>query len=274
MFRDLLVHVDGGEAGRQRVRLAVDLALGSGARLTGLHVTPPAEISPRYKPSQVSAAVARTAAGLVADARMAKATFEKSALQRLPNACWIETRGDVVEGICERARFADLVILGRDEWQNPPETHLLPIAHSVVLHCGRPVLVAPIGAPFATFAKVAVAWDGSREAVRAVHDALPLLKLAQTVDILAIIRPNDPGIDAEMNALRAHLAAHGITINANVDCSSGAEEHKTLQRHLDQGSYDLVVMGGYSHPPWTEFIFGGATLLTLTSSNIPVFVSH
>ncbi|HXQ15955.1 MAG TPA: universal stress protein [Caulobacteraceae bacterium] len=274
MLRDLLVHVGSGEPGRQRVKLAVDLALRTGARLSGLHVTPPAEIAPVYKPSQVGAAVARKAAALTAAADLARAIFEAEAIRRLPNASWFEAEGDVVEGVCRRSRFADLVILGRDEWQDPPETHPLPIAHSVVLHCGRPVLVVPIGAPFATFAKVAVAWDGSREAVRAIHDALPLLKLAQAIDIITMIRPHETMIDAEVEDLTTHLANHGIAIAAKVDCAPGAAEHKTLQGNIDRGAYELVVMGGYSHPQWMEFIFGGATMFTLMSSKIPVFLSH
>lgn len=274
MLRDLLVHVDGVEPGRQRVKLAVDLARRAGARLSGLHVTPPPEIAPLYKPSQVEAALARSAAELASSAHLAKAIFEEEAVGHLPDARWFEAEGDVAEGVRTRARFADLVILGRDEWQDPPETHVLPVAHSVVLRCGRPVLVVPTGVRSSIFAKVAVAWDGSREAVRAVHDALPLLKLAQTIHLVAMIKTSDTGIDVDVTSLAAHLANHGVTIEAKVECVAGSEEHKALQRSIDQGGYDLIVMGGYSHPRWMEFIFGGATLFTLLSSNIPVLVSH
>jgi nucleotide-binding universal stress UspA family protein len=274
MLRDLLVHVDGDEPGRQRVKLAVELARRTGACLAGLHVTPPAEVSPRYKPSQIEAAVAQSAAALSAGARIAKEIFEEDAVRHHAEARWFEAEGDIAEGIASRARFADLVILGRDEWQDPPEKHMLPVAHSVVLCCGRPVLVVPSGVQSSVFAKIAVAWDGSREAVRAVHDALPLLKLAQTVHLVATIRPSDTGIDVDVNGLTAHLANHGVTIEARVECAPGSEEHKALQRNIDQGAYDLVVMSGYSHPRWMEFIFDGATLFTLLSSNIPVLVSH
>ncbi len=274
MLRDLLVHVDGDETGRQRVIFAVDLARRTGARLSGLHVTPPPDVSPRYKPSQIAAAVERSAAMLTAGAHVAKAIFEDEAIHRLANTCWFEAEGDIAEGVCTRARVVDLVILGRDEWQGPPETHFLPIAHSVVLRCGRPVLVMPAGVESAIFAKVAVAWDGSREAVRAVHDALPLLKLARAVHLVAMVKRSDPGIDADVNSLVVHLGNHGIAVEAKVECVADPDEHKALQRNIDQGAYDLIVMGGYSHPRWLEFIFGGATLFTLISSNIPVFVSH
>jgi nucleotide-binding universal stress UspA family protein len=273
MFRDLLVHVEGNEARRDCARLATDLARRTDARLTGLHIRPPAAVSPHYKPSQVEAALARSAARLAANARVAKRIFEDE-VRALSDARWFEGEGDVADGIVLRARFADLVILEHDEWQDPLEVHVLPVAHTVVLRCGRPVLVVPVGVASSVFPKVAVAWDGSREAVRAVHDALPLLKMAQTVHLVAVIEPSDTTIDADVNDLVAHLTHHGVSIEAKVECAQNYDEHRALQRNIDEGSYDLVVMGGYSHPRWMEFIFGGSTIMALLSSNIPVFISH
>ena len=63
--------------------------------------------------------------------------------QHLEGASWFEAVGNVVEGISEKARYADLVMVGQYEWQGPLETHPLPIAHSLSLQCGRPVLVVP-----------------------------------------------------------------------------------------------------------------------------------
>jgi nucleotide-binding universal stress UspA family protein len=77
MLRDLLVHVDGSEGGRRRVKLAIDLAGRTGARVSGLHVTPPAEVQPLYRPSQVGAAVAIAAEQLARYARAAAAIFHE-----------------------------------------------------------------------------------------------------------------------------------------------------------------------------------------------------
>src|SRR5579863_5394758 len=141
MLRDLLVHVSGDEIGRKRVSLAVDLADRTEARLSSLHITAPADIPPRYKPSQIDAAVTQFAAELRAEAHAAELIFEEETRQRLGHARWFEAEGDVAKGVSNRARFADLVILGQDEYQEPAEAHPLPVAHSVVLSCGRPVLV-------------------------------------------------------------------------------------------------------------------------------------
>lgn len=274
MFRDLLVHVDGSEAGRRRVRFAVELATCFGARLSGLHVTPPADVPPLYKPSVVDKAAAAISSEFELDSRAAAAIYREEAVHRLAGARWFEAAGDISRRIGEKARFADLVIIGQYEWQAPPERHPLPIAHSVVLNCGRPVLVVPAIGSSSGGQRIVVAWDGSREAVRAVHDALPLLHQAHSVQILTMIDASSDEDELDPKSLSAHLANHGITVAPDSLQIRAADEHGALQNQIEQGQYDLIVMGGYSHPKWIEFIFGGATKSILLSSKIPVFVSH
>jgi nucleotide-binding universal stress UspA family protein len=274
MFRDILVHVDGREAGRRRVRFAVDMAARTGARVAGLHVTPPVEVPPLYKPSLVAEVAAEISSKLALDAHAAAAIFSEEATRHLPDACWFEAEGDVVQGIVDKARYADLVILGQYERQGSPEAHPLPVAHSLVVRCGRPVLVVPVAVQPSALARIAVAWDGSREAVRAIHDAVPLLRLAQSVQIVMVISPSDEGSEVDGERLAAHLANHGIPVASNVLQIRSAEETEALQPRIERGDYDLLVMGGYSHPRWLEFIFGGTTRSILLSSKIPVMVSH
>jgi nucleotide-binding universal stress UspA family protein len=274
MFRDLLVHVDGSEAGRRRVQFAADLAVRTGARLDGIHVTPPAEVPPRYKPSRVDEVAANLSLRLALDAQAAAAVFSEETKGRLADACWFESEGNVTEGITQRARYADLVILGQYEWQGSPETHPLPIAHSVVIRCGRPVLIVPAAPQRSALARIAIAWDGSREAVRSVHDALPLLRLAQSVQIVMKIPPTAEDNDIDTASLLTHLARHGIETGADTLQIRTYNEHASLRKQIEQGHYDLLVMGAYSHPIWLEFIFGGTTQSILLSSKIPVLVSH
>ncbi len=273
MIRDLLVHVDGSAAGRRRVRFAVELAAWTGARLVGLHVTPPPEVPPRFKPSTMAEVEADLAGRLAVDARRAATAFHAETQQRLADAGWVEMAGELVEKICERARYTDLVILGQYEWQGSPENHPLPVAHSVVLGCGRPVLVVPAASKASTLGRVALAWDGSREAVRAVHDALPLLHLATSVQIMTVVEAAGEGT-RDSPLLSDHLARHGVEVEGTVRKISAEADHAALRQQIAQGRYDLVVMGGYSHPAWLQFLFGGATRSILLSSPIPIFVSH
>jgi nucleotide-binding universal stress UspA family protein len=208
------------------------------------------------------------------DAQAAAAVFSEETKGRLADACWFESEGNVTEGITQRARYADLVILGQYEWQGSPETHPLPIAHSVVIRCGRPVLIVPAAPQRSALARIAIAWDGSREAVRSVHDALPLLRLARSVQVVTIIPPSAEDSEADAASLLAHLAKHRIEIGMDTLQIRADDEHASLRKQIEQGHYDLLVMGGYSHPMWLEFIFGGATQSILLSSKIPVLVSH
>jgi nucleotide-binding universal stress UspA family protein len=273
MYRDLLVHVDGSGAGRRRVQLAVELATLLEAQLSGLHVTPPVEVAHRYKPSHVASAAARLASRLASDCRTAATIFREETSHRVAGASWLEADGDVVRGICDKARYADLVILGQHEHQGPAETHPLPIAHSVVLQGGRPVLVVPPAAKPGRFARVALAWDGSREAVRAVHDAVPLLRLSAAVQIVKMVGLSTGRDEGDVKSLAEHLAKHGIRVADALQVRTAAE-NEALRNQIAEGQYDLLVMGGYSHPMWFESIFGGATQSILLSSKIPVFVSH
>jgi nucleotide-binding universal stress UspA family protein len=241
-----------------------------GARLSGIHVTPPVEVPPRYKPSRIAKAAAEISSKLASNARAAATIFSEEAA----DASWFEASGDVVQGISYKARYADLIIIGQYEWRGSPEAHPLPIAHSIVLRCGCPVLVVPADVQPSALASVVVAWDGSREAVRAVHDALPLLHLSRSVQIVRMIGPSDEGDELDAKSLSAHLADHGIEIGVNALIIQTAEEHAALQKQIEQGHYDLLVMGGYSHAMWREFVFGGATQSLLLSSKIPVLVSH
>jgi nucleotide-binding universal stress UspA family protein len=274
MYRDLLVHVDdGSDVARLRARFAVDLAISIEARLHGLHVTPPAEVPPVYKPNMVDEVLEKISSHLFEEARLSKSVFADECGGRLTDVKWSEAQGDVAEGISDMARYADLVIVGQNERQGSPERHPLPIAHATVLRCGRPVLVVPDAAQGVKFARIIVAWDGSRESVRAVHDSLPLLQFSDIVHIVAVGAP-EKNSDLDTERLEAHLRNHGVNVVGHNFQSQYSNEHQTLMQQVDGGCYDLLVMGGYSHPMWLEFIFGGATRLIMGGSKIPVLVSH
>lgn len=274
MFRDLVVHVDSSDGALFGVRFAVDIARRLEARLTGMHVTPQADLAPIFKASQVAGASARLASRLALGAEAAAALFHAEATSKLTNTGWFTADGDVAKAISAAARYADLVIIGQGDWQDPVEAHLLPVAHSVTLQCGRPVLVVPATTRAGSFPKVVVAWDGSREAVRAIHDALPLLQLARSTTILSVqgALARTPTLD--MPSLIDHLARHGVSAEADEQQTTVVREHAQLRHSIEQGGYDLLVMGAYSHSRWLEFIFGGATNSILLTSLIPVLVSH
>lgn len=274
MICDLLVHVDGTDAGRERVQFAVNLAVRTGARLSGIHVVPPIELPPLYKPSRIKGASEELSRILATDLERARRIFSKLAIATLTDSAWHEVSGDVADHIVRHARHSDLVIIGQYETQGDAVRHPLPIAHPVLAKCGRPILVVPAFARPKPFLRIALAWDGSTQAVRAIHDALPFLRLSHSVQILTLHSDGTDDDGADTDELIAHLARHGVMIEPVAIRIQTDNEQQALHEQMHKNQNDLLVMGGYSHPMWLEFIFGGLTQSTLLSSDIPVLVSH
>ena len=179
-YKDLLVHVDETKGCAARVRAAIELAIAHSAHLTGVYVvTDPSRSSfvQGYLPPDVvdmlqQQARERADAALVRFAELAKR-----------NQISFDTRVDRVpytamaEALATHARYADVVILGQADPDDAEAPRYLP--EEVTLSSGRPSLMIPYIGPAATLGqRVTVAWDASREAARAVNDALPVLERA------------------------------------------------------------------------------------------------
>jgi nucleotide-binding universal stress UspA family protein len=175
-----------------------------------------------------------------------------------------------------QARHADITILGRPEpAQAKPRFNLT--FKSLLLQSGRPVLVVPQGARLkASPQRVVIAWQPSREATRALHDALPLLPPGTTINVLMIgpeiaegQHGQEPGAD-----IARHLLRHGheVTVVAKprIDGSDGI----SLLRHVAETGAELLVMGGYGHSRLRELVLGGATRAVLEGAATPVLFSH
>jgi nucleotide-binding universal stress UspA family protein len=147
-------------------------------------------------------------------------------------------------------------------------------AGELVLGAGRPVLLVPYAGRYADAGKrVLIAWNASREAARAVADALPLLVRADAVDVVAFAPGGDhgevPGAD-----LAHYLARHGVKANAAVDSAPEvAIGERILTRAADTDA-DLIVMGAYGRSRLSELVLGGATRTLLAAMTVPVLMAH
>jgi nucleotide-binding universal stress UspA family protein len=287
-LKDLLVHVDTDAGCAARVDIALALAARHEAHLTGLHVM----AWPRL-PGYVEMELPRSFlelqhAHLLERAQRAEKSFHERARRVGVPAEWRVAEGDVVETVKLHARYADLTVVGqgRDVKDAPGELALLP--EELALGVGRPVLIVPRYGAFATVGeRVLVAWNGTREATRAVNDAIPLLKAAAKVTVLAVdpadeAAPRVPSADIALHLARhgitadiaLHLARHGITVEAastrSVDIGVG---DVLLSRAADLG-VDLIVMGAYGHSRIREMALGGATRHILQHMTVPVLMSH
>jgi nucleotide-binding universal stress UspA family protein len=183
--------------------------------------------------------------------------------------------------VTTRARATDLVIASQADphW---PLSPLLDCSDEIVLGSGRPVIIVPNDwACVAPPKTIVVAWNQSREASRAMFEALPLLKRAAVVELLQI---EEGGIDAagwnpDEAALPATtaveaLAAHGVKANLSVGKAQGEDVGLLICRHATNHGADLIVMGCYGHTRLREMVFGGATRHLLRHMPVPVLFSH
>ena len=148
---------------------------------------------------------------------------------------------------------------------------------NLLIGSGRPILVVPpTYYAKAPITRAVIAWQPSRETARAVHDALPLLKTAKSVDIL-VIEPeigefahgDQPGAD-----IATHLAKHGLKVQVYVRPRMGHSVAASILQHAKEVGADLLVAGGYGHSRFREFMLGGVTRELLRATHLPVLFSH
>ncbi|MGA7262922.1 MAG: universal stress protein [Stellaceae bacterium] len=276
-FKDILVHVDSTAASDIRLRLAISLARRFGARLSGLHITPDPDVPPYFKPSAVARIAKLYRQGAREAALLSEAQFREATKDSDVVAVWQSVEGDIAAMLAGRARFSDLLVLGQYDTENPPTIAAFTTPEKVVVDAGTPILVVPTSGNFDDSGRqVLVAWDGSRESARAVRDAMPLLRAAERVSLLAL-DPDRQGHmhpDANPAELAAHLARHGVAAEVTEVFFSEKNVGNNLLVHAAQLRADLLVMGAYGHPRLLEFWLGGTTQALLERAAIPVLMSH
>ncbi len=170
----------------------------------------------------------------------------------------------------EQARYFDLVILG---WENGNPTSRAT-AEAVLFGSGRPTLLIPHLFEPKGFQRVAVAWDGSVVAARAVACAMPLLQQASQIHVLTVT-DEKPMKEKEAGERLAHgLRRRGFLAVASTILAADRRIAVTLQDHAVGLHADVLVMGGYGHSRLREFVLGGATQGILDDLRLPVFISH
>ena len=176
---------------------------------------------------------------------------------------WCELEGDPGRGVAEAAHTADLVITTRDQASSSETAGLAP---TLVTTAGVPVLVLPPSYVDDGGRSTLVGWDGSREATRAVHAALPFLQQARTTVLCAIGEQAAESLDDAATMLQRH----GVHVRPERVPGGDSEAGQKLLTCAAAHGAEMLVMGAYGHARLREFIFGGATRYALKEANLPV----
>lgn len=277
-YQTILVHLTDERRLSRVLGPAITLARRSGAHLAGLTVLPPVIVEPAFVPGGVVTIIDSHRKAYEKERARMRERFEAAVRDAGIRAEWQPIDCDetnVWQEVAKRGGSADLIIASEPDpsWTY---SHMMEAPAEVILHSGRPVLLIPLAGHHADLGRrVIVAWNGKREAARAAHDALPLLRDADKVTVLWINPEDDmaagdvPGAD-----LCTTLARHGVKCDAASVDEPGRDTGEILLSRARETGADLIVMGCYGHSRLKEFILGGATRRVLKDMTVPVLMSH
>jgi nucleotide-binding universal stress UspA family protein len=278
-YKTILLHLDDAPRREERLTLAFEMAERFDAHLVGLYV-PAMPLLPPYALAEAGpAAVEIEARRRAAEAGSAEAVFRAASSRHRAVKCeWRRGHGDPVTAICVSARYADVVIAGQPEPKGDGASRQpAGFAGDLVLATGRPVVFVPYAGRFPSVGKrVLVAWNAGREAARALRDALPLLRGATQVDVVAFDpgRGGAPHGDVPGADIGLFLARHGVKVTVSQQSGTSMDVGAQILSRAADLSSDLIVMGAYGHSRMREQILGGATRTLLEAMTVPVLMSH
>lgn len=275
-IKDILVHVDSSRSMRERVRAATALARAHEAHLTGLYVIE-VPVLPSYAEAQIPADIIEAQyQAFLAAAVAAERAFTDVTSGVGIRAEWRQVEDRRLSALALHAHYADLLVVGQAD-PGDPECVSRGLADRLALECGRPVIVIPAGGAREPIGRnVLVAWNGKREAVRAIADAMPLLESAERVTVVTVNAESDDPENAGIPAadIGLHLARHGIDTTTESIYGAPAAIGELLLDLAGDASADLLVMGAYGHSRFREIVLGGVTAHVLTHTLIPTLIAH
>lgn len=271
--QSVLVHLDGSARTETRLDLALRYAATCNARVSALFA-----VVPRYLPLlPLAGGVPSMPMGgqVDLDHRMhAMGVFQRARAASAQPCQWLELNGEpVIETFSRRALTADLLFLGQRD-PGDPEGFDVPadFVASVIIDSGRPAFVVPYtGAASVAPRTVLVAWKATRECARAITAALPFLKGASEVHLVA---GDDDETQAAPADVRDYLGLHGISrVHEHAGLTSRHAGDDLLSCAAECGA-EMIVMGCYGHSRARELVLGGATRTVLDSMTMPVLMAH
>ena len=274
-LKSILVHAAPNERLNSVLDVACTIAKTHEAHLIGLHVSSdpaaPLQSLPGPVPNELMTSIESR---IEMERDRARTAFDAAAAKHGVRGEWRTGSGDLANLIGTHTRYADLAVMGQAAGDDEPDDPELPTV--VATMTGRPVLIVPRAGSFGEAGKrVLVCWNASREATRAITDALPILQLADHVTVLAV-NPNDgsghgavPGAD-----ISHYLARHGVRAEANRTYADDIDVADAILSRASDLGCDLIVMGAYGHSRVREWIFGGVTRSIMRTMTRPVLISH
>ena len=277
MIKDVMVRVDGTAADDAVLATAAMVAELFEGYLIALFLN----LLPLRMPAEGVESSATRAVEMIDRARDNGDRIEQALserLARLPRPSEVRRfdlfPAEIVDAAIHQARSADTFITARPNAEHaPPDAQ--GVAEGVLFGSGRHVLLVP-GSEAARdrFDRVMIAWNASRESVRALAEAMPYLRKAKAVVVVAVDEDSLTGWALAGKSVVAHLKHHGVDASLHQITSRGGDIASTLIEEANHISADLLVMGGYGHSRLREWLLGGVTYHLLRHGPVPLLIAH
>ncbi len=272
-YASLMVHQNLDGANDCRLQIAGELARRFDSTLIGIAAADPNP--PAYgNGALVASLIAQRRDQINTGLKQAAERFRAAAEGMTRNIEWREALSKPTGYVADEARAADLVITGAATGSVYVDPFSTLDPAELIMRAGRPILVVPAQAEWLQAKHVLVAWKDTREARRAVRDALPLLQTAKDVTVVEIVEGGDlKPASRRVDDVAAWLKRHGVSAGAN---AVNAEEQPftALERLVTQNAADLIVAGAYGHSRIQEWILGGLTRDLLTKARCCCLFAH
>jgi nucleotide-binding universal stress UspA family protein len=284
-LRDLVVLLDGSARDDVKLAVALGLARRYDAHLTGLcpqELLLPADMSFALGGYPELWALPEFARQIDSQARTKAVLIEGKFRELLRRegitGDWTFETGPLIQVVAHRARAADLLVVGQTDPDNKLPAVARTLIEDLLMTTGRPLLLIPYAGQFRSIGtNTLVGWTPTREAARAVHDALTLLAPSAKVTVLTV-ESSSPAPDTKLlptAKIAEHLARHGLDVSAaRTVVTDGLLAADALLDYASDIGADLLVVGGYGHSRTREMILGGVTRELLRHMTVPVLMSH
>lgn len=275
-YRCMLVALDATPGNAPRADIAVSLAREFEAHLIGLAPAAAVDLQALQAVGAGEDHIARASAAALAQAReLAQHFRNRCNAAALPSFEALADKSPASESLAAHAQCTDLLIMSQPDPSLPDCRQQLAALEQVLLDCARPALLIPYTREEPVRARRALlAWDGSRQSIRAITDALPLLRRADDVTLMHWRRDANERRPLERLAgLQQWLAFQGVDAQARDEVTALGVGDALLNNASDLGA-ELIVMGAYGHGRWAERLWGGVSRTLLQSMTVPVLMSH
>ncbi len=269
-LRDILAIITCETENSSALAYAEQLADASNGNLTVLVINwlpaPPLAVEGWVMDVDWSRLVTQSRDALTSQVQALKAAFSGKPHREIKSL--LLQQGNEQAAVAPECRLSDVIIVGRPESQTAHFT--MPLIEAVLFGSARPLISVPPGWKSGGMPQtVAICWNGTREATKAMGDAMPFIEAAKRAVVLTI--GDDP---APAQAVGRHLAHHGVSAQSLTVDPAGRNEAEAIRDEARAAGADLVVMGGYGHSRLREYVFGGATRDMLTAASLPTLMAH